>query len=143
MNATNEKSRLPSTRFPVRRNEHEKSEAVHSNRLPAMKFSLNTRNHARNSEKIKLASKNCPNYIMLSANLTHIQSFVEKFSNSLARKNSRYALFTNDENISTKSSLSDIKFFKKVLNLAIIGMSKNIDRTFGIESFIDRPHPKR
>ena len=43
-----------------------------------------------------------------------------KFENSLARKNARYAIFTEDESLSANTFLRDNLFFKKVLNLAVI-----------------------
>ena len=103
--------------------------------MPVVQFSLRAINDTRNLKNLRLASKNCPNYFILSANLTDIKSFVERFGKSLARRNSRYALLTEDENISTKAFLSDANFFEKVINLAIIGMQK-INATLGFESFI-------
>ena len=141
MKTTKDNYRLPSTRFPLRRNKYDNDEIFHSNQLPVIKFSLRARNNTSNLERMKLASQNCPNYFILSANLTDIQSFVVRFGKSLARRNSRYAIFTEDENISTKTFLTDVMFFTKVINLAIIGM-RNIDEALGFESFVNLPESR-
>ena len=83
------------------------------------------------NEKIKLASRFCPNYFFLSANLTRIKSFIVTHQDyHLARRNARYALLIEDNNdplqaFNSTSFLDDIKFYKKVLNLAVLVFSKS------------------
>ena len=139
----NENSWLPSTRYPWRHNKYDENAGFEDGRLPIITFSLSIRNIASNSKMIKKSSRSCPNYFMMANNLTRIQSFVETFGRSLARKNSRYALFTEDENISSETFLDDIKFFKKVLNLAIIGLSQKGDRKIGLDSYVNPPQTER
>ena len=92
--------------------------------LPTMRFLLGGNNDALNtlSDSIKKGGQYCPNYLILSSNLTQIQSFIKTFGSNLARRSSRYALFIEDERFSVNTFLNDVPFFKKVLNLALISM---------------------
>ena len=92
--------------------------------LPTMRFLLGGNNDALNSlsDSVKKGGQYCPNYLILSSNLTQIQLFINKFEGNLARRNSRYALFTEDERFSVNTFLKDVPFFEKVLNLAVISM---------------------
>ena len=72
---------------------------------------------------LKLGRRLCPNYIMIMDDFTKIESFIDLFHESLARRNSRYAIITTDNNFSPMTFLEENSFFKKVLNLAVILIS--------------------
>ena len=99
-------------------------------KLPVITFSLNSNEDEISHEKIKVGSIFCPNYIFISASLTRIKSFITTHQNYyLSRKNARYALIVKNnydvlEAFNSTSFLDNIKFFKKVLNLAVFLFSK-------------------
>ena len=99
-------------------------------KLPVITFSLNSNEDEISHEQIKLGSIFCPNYIFISASLARIKSFITTHQNYyLSRKNARYALIVNNDSGALKefnstSFLDNIKFFKKVLNLAVFLFSK-------------------
>ena len=76
---------------------------------------------------LKLGRRLCPNYLMILDDFTKIESFIDLFHESLARRNSRYAIITTGNNFSPMTFLEENSFFKKVLNLAVILIS-DVDR---------------
>ena len=72
---------------------------------------------------LKLGRRLCPNYLMILDDFTKIESFIDLFHESLARRNSRYAIITTGNNFSPMTFLEENSFFKKVLNLAVILIS--------------------
>ena len=72
---------------------------------------------------LKLGRRLCPNYLMILDDFTKIESFIDMFHESLARRNSRYAIITTGNNFSPMTFLEENSFFKKVLNLAVILIS--------------------
>ena len=112
--------------------------------LPVIIFSLNSNDDEITHDKIKMGSTFCPNYIFLSANLTRIKSFMNTHQKyTLSRKNARYALLIKDnhesfEAFNSSFFLDDFKFFKKVLNLAVIVLSntETKDSTSEQKSFL-------
>ena len=89
--------------------------------LTILKFMFPAKDNPSNFEAIQLASQYCPNYVIVSSKLSSIFHFTNTFQKYLSRQNSRYALFSlDDEKFSENSFLEDIPFFKKVLNLAVI-----------------------
>ena len=109
--ATDEASRFPMIRLPLKL-KHEEAEAA---------------------ENVKTASRYCPNYIIISTELSEIKTFVGGFQNELSRRDSRYALiFRHGESFSADTFLQMYPYFKKVLNLALIvpqNKSDNINIT--------------
>ena len=79
---------------------------------------------------LKLGRRLCPNYLMILDDFTKIESFIDLFHESLARRNSRYTIITTGNNFSPMTFLEENSFFKKVLNLAVILISDvDIDTT--------------
>ena len=76
---------------------------------------------------LELGRRLCPNYLIILDDFTKIESFIDLFYESLARRNSRYAIITTDNNFSPMTFLEEHSFFKKVLNLAVILIS-DVDR---------------
>ena len=91
-------------------------------RLPIITFNLDLMQKPSNIINIDLASKSCPNYIVISSTAEKIATFVKSFESSLRRQNSHYVIFVpRNETI----SLDDISFFKKVLKYATIILDTN------------------
>ena len=115
----------------------------HINQLPIIQFSLNISKDSGIAEEMKLGSKYCPHYIIISSNLTSITSFIDIFKNSLSRRHSRYALiFSEGDRFSATTFLHDNSHFKKVLNLAVIVMPMVFHNTPG-NAGGNIPHNKR
>ena len=106
-------------------------------RLPSISFPLSSDENEHIEEKLKRGSKFCPNYFFISSNITSIKSFIDTHQNYIfSRRNARYALIIKDsESVEAFNStlfLDDVKFFQKVLNLAVFLFSKS--RTENAES---------
>ena len=85
-------------------------------------FNLDLKLESSNVNNIDLASKSCPNYIVISSTVERITKFIETFESNLRRQNSHYVLFVpRNETI----SLDDMSFFDKVLKYAIIVLDAN------------------
>ena len=117
---------------PPRRNHaYDQTRRNLNTKLPVITFSLDSNEEEISHEQIKLGSTFCPNYIFISASLTRIKSFITIHQNHyLSRKSARYALIIKNnydslETFNAASFLDDIKFFKKVLNLAVFLFSNN------------------
>ena len=82
-------------------------------------FNLDIKLKPSNVNNIDLASKSCPNYIVISSTAERITKFVKTFESSLRRQNSHYVLFV-PRNETT--SLDDMSFFDKVLKYATIAL---------------------
>ena len=94
-------------------------------RLPIITFNLDLKQKPSNIINIDLASKSCPNYIVISSTAEKIAKFVKSFESSLRRQNSHYVIFVpRNETI----SLDDISFFEKVLKYATIVLDANSSR---------------
>ena len=76
---------------------------------------------------LELGRRLCPNYLIILDDFTKIESFIDLFHESLARRNSRYAIITTGDSFSPMTFLEENSFFKKVLNLAMILIS-DVDR---------------
>ena len=117
-------------------------------KLPVITFSLNSNEDEISHEQIKLGSIFCPNYIFISASLARIKLFITNHQNYyLSRKNARYALivkndYASSEAFNSASFLDDIKFFKKVLNLAVFVFSKDIIKNGESEQIDSLAEPK-
>ena len=117
-------------------------------KLPVITFSLNSNEDEISHEQIKLGSTFCPNYIFISASLARIKLFITNHQNYyLSRKNARYALivknyYASSETFNSASFLDDIKFFKKVLNLAVFVFSKDIFKNGESEQIDSLAEPK-
>ena len=84
---------------------------------------------AEASENVKTASRYCPNYIIISTELSEINTFVGEFQHQLSRRDSRYALvFPHGESFSADTFLQMYPYFKKVLNLALIVPQNKSDK---------------
>ena len=99
-------------------------------RLPSISFPLSSDKNEHIEEKLKRGSKFCPNYFFISSNITSIKSFIDTHQNYIfSRRNARYALIIKDsESVEAFNStlfLDDVKFFQKVLNLAVFLFSKS------------------
>ena len=98
---------------------------MNGERLPIITFNLDLKQKPSNVINIGLASKSCPNYIVISSTAEKIATFVKSFKKSLRRQNSHYVIFVpRNETI----SLDDISFFEKVLNYATIVLDANSSR---------------
>ena len=96
--------------------------SMNGERLPIITFNLDLKQKPSNVINIGLASKSCPNYIVISSTAEKIATFVKSFEKSLRRQNSHYVLFVpRNETI----SLDDMSFFDKVLKYAIIVLDTN------------------
>ena len=101
-----------------------------SDKLPNIRINFDTPTNCDvlSTEKgLKLGRRLCPNYLMIMDDFTKIESFIDMFHESLARRNSRYAIITTDNNFSPMTFLEENSFFKNVLNLAMILIS-DVDR---------------
>lgn len=112
-------------------NDDKRNEArLQPDKLPNIRINFDSPNNCDvlSTEKgLKLGRRLCPNYLMIMDDFTKIESFIDLFHESLARRNSRYAIITTDNNFSPMTFLEENSFFKKVLNLAVILIS-DVDR---------------
>ena len=101
------------------------SKSTNGERLPIITFNLDLKENTSYIINIDLASKSCPNYIVISSTAEKIATFVKSFEKSLRRQNSHYVIFVpHNETI----SLDDISFFEKVLKYATIVLDANSSR---------------
>ena len=99
--------------------------------LPIVKFTFEIQSDFSQLRKLESVGKKCPNYVVLSPNITHLASFINNLKGSLKRKNSRYLLIiASDGRFSAETFFEDVPFFKKVLNCFLVAMSTKIDITF-------------
>ena len=78
-----------------------------ASRFPIIRLSLMlTHEEPDAEENVKMASRYCPNYIIISTELSRIEKFVTGFQNDLSRRDSFYALiFPHDHSFSAYTFL--------------------------------------
>ena len=104
---------------------------VNGIQLPIVKFIFDIEHDWSKLSELETVGKKCPNYVVLSSDITHLTSFINNLKHSLKRKDSRYLLIlTSDRRFSAQSFFEDVPFFKKVLNCFLVVMSNKMDITF-------------
>ena len=94
-------------------------------RLPIIKFTFPATKDFSTLNNLKVASKRCPNVIVISSNTTYLSSFMNNLKDNLTRKASYYVLiFEAVGRFSVETFFEDVSFFKKVLNLFLVVISK-------------------
>ena len=98
--------------------------------LPIVKFTLEIQSDFSQLRKLESVGKKCPNYVVLSSNITQLSSSMNNLKRSLKRKNSRYLLIlASDGRFSAETFFEDVPFFKKVLNCFLVVMQNKMNIT--------------
>ena len=101
---------------------------VNGIQLPIVKFTFEIEPDFSELRKLETVGKKCPNYVVLSSNITQLSSLIDNLKVSLKRKDSRYMLIlASDGRFSSETFFEDVPFFKKVLNCFLVVMSSKMD----------------